>query len=204
MFWALLLAGCPAEMLGVELPAAGVAALSEMDLQRDTRMLSEVTGDDRLERLHRRFEEMRLKPAFGRDWRDGDVSCGVRAGRGEGAVLIVAVDDGATVQGGAVPAAALISLAKVTDLAETSAHAWIYCDAPESALAGLTAKPPLPIDAGLVMGPLSDGPFEVQRDSMVRVATPSADLTATADGLDYRALRDRTEALVRLSREIAP
>jgi len=197
----LALAGCPAEMLGVTLPETGVAALSESDLQRDTRMFSEVAGSERLERVHRRFREMRLAPISGRDWRVGEASCGLREGRGAGpAVLIVAVDDGVTVEGGAVPAAALVSLAKITDLSEP-AESWVYCAVTPAGLDALLASPPLSTGRVLVLGPLSDGAFAVTRGEETRAAVAAPDRARTADGLDYRALRDRVEGLHRLSRE---
>ena len=202
----LALTGCPAEMLGVELPESGVAALSESDLQRDTRMLSEVSGEARLERLHRRLQEMRLAPAFGRRWRSGEASCGLREGRSDGpAVLIVAVDDAAGVESGAVPAAALISLAKITDLSEP-AEGWLYCDVSPAGLDELLAAPPVAVGRALVIGPLGDGPFEVSQGELsqgevTRASVAASEPGRTADSLDFRALRERVEGLHRLSRQ---
>ena len=197
----LLLAGCPAEMLGVELPESGVAALSESDLQRDTRMLSEVRGEARQERLHRRLQEMRLSPAFGRRWASGEASCGLREGRGDGpAVMIVAVDDGEGVETGAVPAAALISLAKITDLSEPT-EGWLYCDVSPAGLDALLAAPPVAVGRALVIGPLGDGAFAIARGEVIRASVAAPDPNRTADSLDFRALRDRVEGLHRLSRE---
>ena len=183
----------------MELPETGAAALSEGDLQRDTRRLSEVSGEAREERLHRRFQEMRLSPVFGRRWSADGVSCGLREGGDAPAVVIIAIDDRSSVIGGAAPAAALISLAKVTDHARP-AEPWLYCDVTPEALAGLVAAPPVSAGRVVVLGPLDDGPFEVTRSEVIAVAATDRS-ERTADGLDYRAMRERLERLHRLTRE---
>ncbi len=205
MIAALLLGllACPAEQLGVDLPARGVEALSQSDLQRDTRILARATGGERLEALHRRLGEMHLEPAFPGGWRaEGLGSCGLRPGRREApAVLVAALDDARSVTGGAAPAAALISLAKVTDLGGPLDRPWLYCDLVPGGLEVLLADPPLPIGRGVVLGPLGDGPFELGAGPIRSVISPGADPDLRAGGLDYRVFRDRVAAIHALSRQ---
>lgn len=198
-----LLLGCPAERLGVELPTRGVEALSENDLQRDTRILAGAAGEDRRRKLHQRLREMHLVTVFPRGWRaEGIGSCGLRAGRREGpAVLVAAVDDGETVEGGAAPLAALISLAKVTDLGEPLDRPWLYCALEPGGLESLTADPPVAIERGVVMGPLADGPFAVGEGTIRPVTSLQPDLSRGASGLDYRVFRERVAEIHALTRE---
>ena len=197
------LLACPAEQLGVDLPARGVEALSQSDLQRDTRALVRATGGERLDVLHRRLREMHLDPAFPGGWRaEGIGSCGLRPGRREvPAVLVAALDDRRSVTGGAAPAAALISLAKVTDLGRPLDRPWLYCDLEPGGLEILLADPPLPIGRGVVMGPLGDGPFAVGEGTIRSVAATDSDRSLGASGLDYRVFRDRVAAIHALSRQ---
>ncbi len=194
----LLLLACllPAERLGVTLPASGLEALTEADLQRDTTRLAEASGAERQRRLARRFEEMRLKPAFPEGWRrEGLGSCGLRQGRAPEIVLIAASDDGESVSDGAAPVAALISLAKLTDQAEPPPQGRVYC-ALEGELAALEAA--LSPVRTLHIGRLHHEGFEVsERGGVTEVRSEGA--VAAAEEVDFRALKARVRELHELA-----
>lgn len=136
-----LLAGCKAELLGVELPRGGPEAISVEDLQRDTFALTTPDGSRLVgEPGHRaavghfgqRLQQMKMLPGFGQDWqRDlpdgGVVVCGRKDGAGEGAVLALALDPGTGVRSGPLSLAAAVSLAKAFDTPHPPPRALLVC-----------------------------------------------------------------------------
>lgn len=113
VWWWALWVGCPAEMLGIPLPHAGLDGVSMDDLVRDTARLSRglaaqdsaAGAADRLAFLTERWAQMGLTA-------EADGRCGSR--RGTGPELVV-VDTDAPIPGDAhtwAAAAAVISLAK--------------------------------------------------------------------------------------------
>ena len=83
---AMLLLGCPAEMLGIPVPRGGVEAVSMEDLRRDVDALSSRKDEARRAFLAERWAQMGLAP-------DADGRCGRRSGSGSRAVAVVA-DEG--------------------------------------------------------------------------------------------------------------
>jgi len=109
--WLLIVAACPAEQLGIELPPGGAGAISAEDLQRDVRG---ALGPDAEAFVRRRFEQMHLRL---------DGVCGER-GEGELRAFVAGppVDTD-----GAVAVAALISLAKAVDTSDPVPGRWRFC-----------------------------------------------------------------------------
>lgn len=216
----LALAGCPAEQLGVQVPRGGVASVSQEDLQRDAWLLASLEdrggrapgtpgAEEAAVSVAKRLGQMHLEPGFGGDWRRpaaGDFNvCGRREGAG-GSVLVVALDEGTGAETGAVPVAALISLAKAVDVPRGDGPTAVFCRVRgEAGLEQLLVTPPLPLetmDRILLLGPFGDGTLEAtpvtvgSRDAL-RVTTGTRPFHGTPeDGLarlDYR----RVEANVR-------
>ena len=106
MLLLLLLPGCPVEMLGIELPEGGEAAISMDDVQRDTQGL--LRGDEAARRAFftRRLGDMGLEPVEAGSW-----TCGRRGGEG-GALYVAPAPVGADT---AAAGAALISVLKAWD-----------------------------------------------------------------------------------------
>ncbi len=125
-----ILAGCPAEMLGIELPPPGAGAVSMDDLQRDTRGAS---APDWRAFVTRRFGEMHLRVD------DGVALCGSRGSGPERAFVAPEPVDA----DGAANVAVLISLAKAADTTETPA-AWRFC---------------VGVAEGVALGPFGPGPL---------------------------------------------
>ena len=203
----LFVLGClvPAERMGVELPKpGGVEALSMEDLKRDTWRLVEPVLEGRgfgtdgyaegVRRLEQRFGEMSLEPAFADGFTapagEGTAVCGRHEGR-SGLRVVLAVDDGVGLVRGALPAAALISLAKVSDqLGEDREAAYVFCVTPdEAAVAALSSG----ADRVLVIEGLDPaGPLDVQGHDVRRV---DARVERDPDGVDYQDLRAHTQGL---------
>ena len=207
--WLLLLGilGCPAEQLGVEIPPRGVAALSVQDLSRDTRLLFEAPIAGRSKRIGRRLDAMSLDPAFSEGFTRAEIgTCGIARGGPSSGALVAALDDGESVVGGAASVAALISLAKVNDVGHPPAGDLIFCALePTFGLERLLADPPVPFETATVITSLSDGGMSVSRSpGAVAVTTVASDGgEKTVEGLDYRRLLERVEAVHRLQREAA-
>ncbi len=148
----LLLAGCPAEMMGVELPRGGPEAVSQEDLRRDAWLVQQAAeggGEAGAgEALARRLGEMRVLPAFGRAWVrpvDGALQvCGRKEGDEAAPVLIIAQGQ-PTTAGGAASQAALVSLAKGYDQPRPPARTVIFCaTSSDAATTALLHSPPVP------------------------------------------------------------
>jgi hypothetical protein len=167
MLLALIVLGCPAEQLGIELPPAGAGSIGMEDLLRDTRGVA--SGDWR-PFVSRRFEEMHL------DVVEGASVCGTR-GRGEPRAFRVAVPGGVDE---AAAVAVLISLAKAADTAE-SPGAWRFCVGDDPAATG-----------SIALGPFPPGPLPADRTS-----SGPADPGRRLEQLDYRELADTTRTLWR-------
>lgn len=101
-----MVAGCPAERLGVELPKGGEGSISAEDLQRDVYALTRSEAG-RGDAFARRMEQMHLAP----DRAEGRV-CAMRGGADAPRVIVAAWTD--TVPDAAA-AAILISVAKGWD-----------------------------------------------------------------------------------------
>lgn len=107
----LMLIACPAERLGVELPAGGVDTISAEDLQRDTYALSRA-GTSPGDAFKRRLEQMNL-PASDLT---ADHVCARREGSGRPRVVVAAwPTEGAAFVEDAARAAVLVSVAKGWD-----------------------------------------------------------------------------------------
>lgn len=167
----LLLLGCPAEQLGIELPPGGEAAIHQEDLQRDVRGL---TGADPGEWFARRMAQMGLEVRRDRGWVCGETNAPARAWL---APWPGSVDDAAA-------GAALISVAKGWDTLGEAAPA-AYC------VAEPTASVPYTVVWNL--GPLAPGPLE---RAPFRSGTP--DPARRFEGLDYRELEGKARELYRL------
>ena len=154
-WWALAI-GCPAEMLGIPVPHAGLDGVSMDDLVRDTARLSRGTAAqdtpageaDRLAFLDERWTQMGLTPEAGG-------RCGSRAGTTDARVV---VDTVALPPGDAhawAAAAAVISLAKtVHGRPEDQRGVW-FCagEAPVTGAFGLRVGPVGGADAVWTEGP---------------------------------------------------
>lgn len=137
----LLMMGCPAEQLGVDLPAGGVEAMSNEDLQRDVWGLSRgdlvdrrpgQPGHDRgLAFIGERLQKMHTLPAFGESWLQpagvGFNLCSVQKGHSQEHILLYTVDQGQGAFESASGVAGLISLAKSFDTRERPAHSILFC-----------------------------------------------------------------------------
>ena len=195
----------PAERKGVELPKpGGVEALSMEDLKRDTWRLVEpvLEGrgfgtpgyDEGVRRLEQRFGEMSLSPVFRDGFRrsvgQGTAVCGRHVGR-SGLRAVLAIDDGVGLVTGALPAAALISLAKVSDqLGDDRPTDLLFCVTPdEAALADLTRGAERVL---VVEGLDPEAPLDVQGERVLRV---NAQVERDPDGVDYQDLRAHTQGL---------
>mgnify|MGYP002641219831 CR=1 FL=1 len=125
----LLLAGCPAERLGVPLPPRGVDAINQEDLQRDMFHLLEAGPGHRrhpeaAEWVARRFEEMHLEPV--ELWIEPSV-CGLRRGREASILTIASFPQNSGARKAALPDAQIITLAKSIDGLGTPTHGILFC-----------------------------------------------------------------------------
>ena len=124
----LLLFGCPAAQLGIELPPEGIEAISAEDLRRDTELITREGAagwQNRMESMHGVAE-----PAGGGTAAGGGRRLCMRQGAGEAPGIVWAplgVIDGRVPVAEAVDAAALISLAKAWDTMDEKPGARVYC-----------------------------------------------------------------------------
>lgn len=130
---ALLLAGCPAEQLGVPVPPRGLEAINQEDLQRDLYHLLEAGPEHERSPeagawVAERFEQMHLEPVPLP--LEGAV-CGLRPGRGDGSLLVLSQPAPAGASRAALPDAAVISLAKSTDGLPTPRRGIMFCSVPQ-------------------------------------------------------------------------
>jgi hypothetical protein len=163
--WSLILAACPAERLGVEIPRGGPASISQEDLQRDTWAFSK---EPPAEVFARRMAQMHFEISG---------TCARREGPGRPLVVVAPVPTDAD---GAAAAAVLVSLAKGWDGATmTREVALCLGDPPEGAAEVVRL-------AGFGPGDLDWGP-------PIRAGTP--DPARTIEGLDYVALREQVKVI---------
>ena len=203
-FWVLL--ACPAEQLGVTLPAGGVEAMSNEDLQRDIWALSRGELADRrvgasghskgLEHIGERLRQMHTLPAVGEAGLqavgDGYNLCTVQKGRSQEHVLLSTTDEGVGAYRSASGVAGLIGLAKSFDGAERPPHSVLFCVfAGESGRAHFLEHPLVPdesIRGWIEIGPLGS-PGELEK-------------TATETGLLLRSPEPSEEESPGLSRDL--
>ncbi len=200
----LLLGGCKAESLGVEVPRGGPQAVSMEDLQRDTWLVGGGGGTDGWTALARRLQQMHTLPAHGDDHRapgPAAVVCGRKEGRSAELVLVLAVAGDAAGTGGAPPGpgqlrlAALVSLAKALDLPAPPARTLVLCGVDGAAgREALRSHPVAPADRiGTVFvlgGPADWG-------TGLGVAARELELGRLPDdpaAVDFRQLRERVVA----------
>ncbi|MEC7240168.1 MAG: hypothetical protein VXW32_02925 [Myxococcota bacterium] len=138
-FWLLL--ACPAEQLGVTLPAGGVDAMSNEDLQRDVWSLSRGALVDRrvgspghalgLERIGARLQQMHTLPAVGETGLqpvgEGFNLCTVQKGKSQEHVLLSTTDEGIGASQSAAGVAGIVGLAKTFDGAQRPPHSVLFC-----------------------------------------------------------------------------
>lgn len=133
----LLLIACPAEQLGIELPAGGPKSINQEDLKRDVFLLTR-PGDDAGATFARRLEQMNVDAL---DRGEGRV-CGRKAGE-KGPARVLVAPWPADV-GSAVDAAVLISLAKGWDGPQPVPRETWLCVAKEGAALPEGERVPVP------------------------------------------------------------
>lgn len=169
-----LLAACPVEQLGIELPPGGADAISQEDLQRDVLGL---TGADPGAWFEKRAGQMGLEVRRGEGWVCGQRGAPTRAWV---APWPRSVDEAAA-------GAALLSVAK----------GWHTLDEPApSAYCVASAAVPYPDPRAL--GPLAPGPLD---PAALRSGT--ADPARPFEGLDYRELAAKARQLFGLDATLA-
>ena len=120
--WALL-AGCPAEQLGIPVPHEGIEAIAMEDVVRDVTKLSRAPSDpDRLAFLDERWRQMGLDP------REGG-RCGFRSGSGPEAIAVIA-PAGTSSPRDQAPTAVVISVAKAFHGRPADARGVWFCVGP--------------------------------------------------------------------------
>lgn len=180
MLLLLLLPGCPVEMLGIELPEGGEAAISMDDVQRDTQGL--LRGDEAARRAFftRRLGDMGVSPFDAGAW-----TCGRRGGEG-GALYVAPAPTGADA---AAAGAVLISVLKAWDTAGGPPGPVTAC------LSAAEGAPPLS-SRRLDLGPFAPGPVAWSADrASVSAGTP--DPARPVEALDFRVLRDQAKEVFR-------
>lgn len=166
--WFVLLVACPAEWLGIPVPAEGIDAIAMDDLVRDVARLSggeaaAATPSGEAARrafLAERWSQMGLSPA-------ADGRCGRRDGTGPDVVAVVAEPGAPGDPVGQAPTAVVISVAKAFHGRPPDARGAWFC----------VGEPP---DAGPI----------------VRVTAEEARAAARDGDLDYRVLVDLARAKV--------
>lgn len=180
MLLLLLLPACPVEMLGIELPEGGEAAISMDDVQRDTQGL--LRGDEAARRAFftRRLGEMGLTAFDAGAW-----TCGRRRGEG-GALYVAPAPLGADT---AAAGAALISVLKAWDTSGGPPGPVTAC------LAG--AGDPAPTHTTrLDLGPFAPGALRWS-PAGDGVDAGVADPSRPVEAIDFRLLRDQAKELFR-------
>lgn len=187
----LLLLGCPAEQLRIDLPQGGMNALSEEDVRRDLFMLDQLgdRSEPRLAgegaaRIERRLQQMHTLPGFGSSYtREGPVTCGQIDGASTQAVVVVALDERVGAARSMAPVAVMISLAKTYDTVERPDRTVVLCAAPS--LEAYAAIPSVPLDtthALITLGPMggdevtpTEGDFQGVRHVHIEGTAPESD-----------------------------
>ena len=187
-----LLLACPAEQLGVTLPAGGVEAMSNEDLQRDVWALSRGELLDRrvgspghvrgLERIGERLRQMHTLPAVGEAGLvpvgEGFNLCTVQKGKSQEHVLLSTTDEGFGAFQSASGIAGLIGLAKTFDGAARPPHSVLFfVFAGEEGRSHFLQNPVVPqtsIRSWIELGPLgSPGKIEKRaREGSVVLRSP--------------------------------
>ena len=209
-----LLLACPAEQLGVTLPAGGVEAMSNEDLQRDVWSLSRGEMEDRqvgslghergLERIGERLRQMHTLPAVGDSGLqrvgEGFNLCTVQKGKSQEHLLLSTTDQGVGAFESASGVAALIALAKTFDGAQRPQHSVLFCVfAGENGRNHFLQNPVVPqnsIREWIEIGPLgSPGSVEqVSTDTSVQFRSPiptEEKRPGLAQDLDFRILLEQ-------------
>lgn len=207
----LLLTACPAEQLGVNLPAGGVESMSNEDLKRDVWGLSRGALSDRrpgrpgheagLQMIGERLQSMHTLPAFGdsllQPAGEGFNLCTVQKGDGSAHILITAQDQGLGAYESASGVAGLISLAKSFDVRERPVQSLIFCViAGKAGLRALELNPVVPPDSVLATFVL--GPMGIDKNDQQKSPGPKGDL-------DFRILLDEIRQIrVRIDEALKP
>jgi len=218
----LILGGCTAEDLRIDVPSGGLHTINQEDLQRDTWSLmklerayggwGEGTGGEELAEIEiqRRFQALHTLPAFGRAFRSGDGTiCARRDGVGS-MVLFVAEDLGRGAGESAAAVAALMGLAKAGDSPMPTGPNTLFCrvrgvfDGSE-----LSAAPPVPwteIDTVVRIGPMGGNHWtahstETDERTTVYVTTGPDERHGSDrdafDSIDYQVLATHTRSMAR-------
>lgn len=172
----LSLLGCPAEMLGVQIPAGGVESLQMEDFNRDAdRFLHSErrAGMPRHQQGRQdfmdRLVQMHLLPVFDKSFIQGTAKgevhiCGERLGRGNERVVVAAVDTGVGAHRSAAGLAALISLAKTYDTNEPPPRGVVFCRVGAGAQEAFIQDAPLgKVEAVIWLEDLGQGTLQVTR-----------------------------------------
>ena len=208
----MLLAGCKAESLGVDVPRGGPDAISQEDLSRDLWRLTDAPVADRApgsngqqqaaQRVSERLTQMHLLPAFGAAdmlsmENGGRVVCQEKDGRSGKGIVVAGVDRGRGAAA-ATGVAVVVSLAKTFDVPAPPKHTVVFCAWPEQGgRDAYLAQPALPLDQTLVifeLGALSGDSLSEQKlevagptgtVALTRLQTESADWHGTeTDGME--------------------
>lgn len=164
-----MLIACPADRLGVELPAGGVESISAEDLQRDAYAISRPEANPG-DVFARRLEQMNLPAADAPGDAAVDKVCARRAGEGRARILVAPWPvAGPSLFEDAARAAVLVSVAKGWDGQVPAGRPTWLC----------LAKPGATLPEGDAL------PFGV---------TIEAD---SLEAIDYRALRNATQRFFR-------
>jgi len=198
--WLFVLAACPAEQLGIELPPGGAEAISHEDLRRDTRMLMEGPAATR---FVERLGQMQMTateapvgtPAGTTCAARGPVSAAGGAANPGGAPTTLLVAPFPSDADTATAAAALVSVAKAWDLAGGPTRRMTLCVLPAGAALGEVAAALGP--EVLVVGPLASGQatFTPGADHAATFAADPADPTRPAERVNYTDIQARVKTL---------
>ncbi len=202
----LLLVGCKAESVGVEVPRGGPDAISMEDLQRDVFLVEDnrkgrAPGTARSSRAWRgledRLRQMHLVPAYGPGfWGETEpvVMCGRKDGAGEGVVLVAAQDYVEHPGGSSAGLATLVSLSKAWDVPLPPDRTLVFCAwSGEAGRDAFVARPPVKLEditGGVLMTPGSSANV-----SVLSVHTEPMATDEKPERVDFRALRDQAVRL---------
>jgi hypothetical protein len=207
----LLLTACPAEQLGVNLPAGGIESMSNEDLKRDVWGLSRGALSDRrpgrhgheagLQFIGERLQSMHTLPAFGdsllQPAGEGFNLCTIQKGEGLAHILITTKDSGVGAYESASGVAGLISLAKSFDVRDRPAQSLIFCViAGDVGVGALDLNPVVPPES--VRATFKLGPMGVDLNAQEKSPDPKEDL-------DFRILLDEIRQIrVRIDEALKP
>ena len=213
-----LLLACPAEQLGVTLPAGGVEAMSNEDLQRDVWSLSRGELVDRrvgspghalgVERIGARLQQMHTLPAVGESGLqsvgEGFNLCTVQKGKSQEHLLLSTTDQGIGALQSAAGIAGIVALAKTFDGAQRPLHSVLFCVfAGEEGRRHFLANPVVPqssIRSWIELGPLG-GPGELEKlatetSVLFRSPLPLEEQSPGLDqDLDFRVLLEQLRVI---------